>query len=162
MHPLTLEDVLHQRQKARSKADYYLQHLFIRLLRHTLAPEDEDDLTSSLTDTITSLPRSASPDAFHEHEGNDLEMKIVAEKEMTLVGSNHSGRKKSNRSHHGTGDRDLEGGNRGKRSYPFNINTRSLQVNAFICVVNPLLLTVCSLAAQTYCRSPASSAPEAW
>lgn len=127
LHPLALEDVLHQRQKARSKADYYPQHLFIRLLRHTLAPEDEEDLTSTLNDTITSLPRSTSPDAFHENEGQELAMKIVAEKEMAYVGSTHSAKKRSGNSHHASRDRDLEVGKRGKHNHP--INTRSVQVN---------------------------------
>ena len=41
IHPLALEDVLTQRGHARSKADYYPQHLFIRVLNHTLSAEDE-------------------------------------------------------------------------------------------------------------------------
>ncbi|KIL00070.1 hypothetical protein PAXRUDRAFT_30110 [Paxillus rubicundulus Ve08.2h10] len=36
LHPLAVEDVLHQRRQARSKADYYPKHLFIRILSHTL------------------------------------------------------------------------------------------------------------------------------
>ncbi|KAI0055426.1 hypothetical protein BV25DRAFT_1815607 [Artomyces pyxidatus] len=42
MHPLALEDVLHQRGQARSKADYYPQHLFLRILSHMVgaAPEE--------------------------------------------------------------------------------------------------------------------------
>ena len=44
MHPLALEDVIHSRKHARSKADYYPKHLFIRVLCHTLATERDHKL----------------------------------------------------------------------------------------------------------------------
>ena len=81
LHPLAIEDVLHQRQKARSKADYYPQHLFIRLLRHTLAPESEETLLHELEHSTAPLPRSSSPKSIndeHSHKEHD---------EKTLVGS---------------------------------------------------------------------------
>ncbi|EIW87253.1 hypothetical protein CONPUDRAFT_161839 [Coniophora puteana RWD-64-598 SS2] len=43
LHPLALEDILHQRGHARSKADYYPTQLFIRVLCHLLGEEEEDD-----------------------------------------------------------------------------------------------------------------------
>ncbi|OSD01191.1 hypothetical protein PYCCODRAFT_1436682 [Trametes coccinea BRFM310] len=57
MHPLALEDVLHQRGHARSKADYYPQHLFLRVLCHSLGNEDDGKSVTS----ISHLPRSESP-----------------------------------------------------------------------------------------------------
>ncbi|KAH9923191.1 uncharacterized protein BXZ73DRAFT_91487 [Epithele typhae] len=57
LHPLALEDVLTQRGHARSKTDYYPQHLFIRMLCHTLGAEEE---ATTLETTISSLPRSAA------------------------------------------------------------------------------------------------------
>ncbi|KAJ7193572.1 magnesium transporter [Mycena pura] len=41
LHPLALEDVFHGQTRARSKADYYTQHLFLRILFHELDDEDE-------------------------------------------------------------------------------------------------------------------------
>ncbi|KAG8846755.1 hypothetical protein FRB96_001780 [Tulasnella sp. 330] len=41
IHPLAIEDMLHNHQTYSSKADYYPKHLFIRLLCHTLA-EDQN------------------------------------------------------------------------------------------------------------------------
>ncbi|KAI9067178.1 hypothetical protein FKP32DRAFT_1588815 [Trametes sanguinea] len=58
MHPLALEDVLHQRGHARSKADYYPQHLFLRVLCHSLGNEEDG---KSETSSISHLPRSESP-----------------------------------------------------------------------------------------------------
>ena len=71
IHPLALEDVLHQRgNQARSKADYYYQHVYIRILRHALS--DEDDSTGeSIAPSITRLPRSASPDVIRRLSCND-------------------------------------------------------------------------------------------
>ncbi|KAF7374050.1 hypothetical protein MSAN_00285800 [Mycena sanguinolenta] len=39
MHPLALEDVLHIRPHNVSKADYFLHHLFLRVLVHEVADE---------------------------------------------------------------------------------------------------------------------------
>ncbi|KAI0321257.1 hypothetical protein OF83DRAFT_1168596 [Amylostereum chailletii] len=76
MHPLALEDVLHQRGHARSKADYYHQHLFLRVLCHTLgsAPTQDPVLGNSAPSqspsrTLTNLPRSASPVPLDEKLG---------------------------------------------------------------------------------------------
>ncbi|RDX50495.1 hypothetical protein OH76DRAFT_1482272 [Lentinus brumalis] len=65
LHPLALEDVLHQRGHARSKVDYYPQHLFIRMLVHTLAKDD--DASSS----ISHLPRSESPTNISDDDDDD-------------------------------------------------------------------------------------------
>lgn len=58
MHPLALEDLLHVRNAARSKADYYQRHLFLRILRHSLIADDDD---AASTNSVTELPRSSSP-----------------------------------------------------------------------------------------------------
>ncbi|KAL5533783.1 hypothetical protein ACEPAG_243 [Sanghuangporus baumii] len=73
IHPLALEDVLHQRgNQARSKADYYPRHLFIRILRHTLGSDNnEEDDRETVAPSITRLPRSTSPDVMHEANGGD-------------------------------------------------------------------------------------------
>ncbi|KAJ8475432.1 hypothetical protein ONZ45_g15609 [Pleurotus djamor] len=81
IHPLALEDVLHQRDLNRSKADYYNKHLFLRVLCHELLdPEDTSTyipphMSTSLRakaysghpargSTLTELPRSTSPAPF--------------------------------------------------------------------------------------------------
>ena len=61
MHPLALEDLLHFRKNARSKADYYPKHLFLRVLCHTLCDDDEASTGISSLPSLTHLPRSASP-----------------------------------------------------------------------------------------------------
>ncbi|KAL5494805.1 hypothetical protein ACEPAI_267 [Sanghuangporus weigelae] len=73
IHPLALEDVLHQRgNQARSKADYYPRHLFIRILRHTLGSDsDDDDERETVAPPITRLPRSTSPDVMREGDEGD-------------------------------------------------------------------------------------------
>ncbi|KAM5539863.1 hypothetical protein V8D89_006366 [Ganoderma adspersum] len=68
LHPLALEDVLTQRGHARSKADYYPQHLFIRVLNHTLAAEEE---RPSGNTTFAHLPRSESPAPMDEDDGDE-------------------------------------------------------------------------------------------
>ncbi|KAJ7074378.1 magnesium transporter [Mycena amicta] len=40
LHPLSLEDILHEQGHNHSKADYYQQHLFIRVLCHSLSDGD--------------------------------------------------------------------------------------------------------------------------
>ncbi|KAF8709447.1 CorA-like Mg2+ transporter protein, partial [Rhizoctonia solani] len=52
LHPLAIEDVLHGRKNARSKADYYTKHLFVHVLTHKLArqegeSEDSDDMAQT-------------------------------------------------------------------------------------------------------------------
>ncbi|KAJ7597984.1 cora-like Mg2+ transporter protein-domain-containing protein [Mycena floridula] len=51
LHPLALEDVFHARSQTRSKADYYKQHLFLRVLVHELGEEDgEEDIPNTRDD----------------------------------------------------------------------------------------------------------------
>ena len=79
MHPLALEDVLHQRGHARSKADYFSKHLFLRVLCHTLGsgPTSTEHLRGALfsqasvssSRTFTNLPRSSSPLPLDEKLG---------------------------------------------------------------------------------------------
>lgn len=88
LHPLALEDVLHQRSQARSKADYYLNHIFVRVLRHQLGEDDEsvDGIAANvIRHTITGLPRSMSPVGFHEGDSDD--------EDRTLAGSKFNSQK---------------------------------------------------------------------
>ncbi|KZT27495.1 hypothetical protein NEOLEDRAFT_1130461 [Neolentinus lepideus HHB14362 ss-1] len=84
LHPLALEDVLHQRGHARSKADYYMQHLFLRILSHSLAA-DEEPASPSYTD----FPRSASPVAMEpsDHQLRDSERSTESSDDLTIYGS---------------------------------------------------------------------------
>ncbi|OCH92983.1 hypothetical protein OBBRIDRAFT_790708 [Obba rivulosa] len=87
LHPLALEDVLHQRGNARSKVDYYPQHLFIRILRHTLA-SDKDN--SSVDDAVTELPRSGLSSAMNDGDDTDSEPETQTRREddeKTVFGS---------------------------------------------------------------------------
>lgn len=61
LHPLALEDVLHKRGHARSKADYYSKHLFIHVLSHTLASSSQSEETFISEDENLLPPRSSSP-----------------------------------------------------------------------------------------------------
>lgn len=61
LHPLALEDMLHNPNRVRSKADYYPQHLFLRVVSHTLAKEED---ASKMY--IHELPRSDSPEPIEE------------------------------------------------------------------------------------------------
>ncbi|KAH9832551.1 uncharacterized protein C8Q71DRAFT_860939 [Rhodofomes roseus] len=81
MHPLAIEDVIHQHgNNARSKADYYPQHLFLRILCHRLASEDQWYTTDDDSDDPSSIdpgkiPRSESPgpmeDLDYERKGSE-------------------------------------------------------------------------------------------
>ncbi|KAI0829056.1 hypothetical protein BC628DRAFT_1315896 [Trametes gibbosa] len=95
MHPLALEDLLHQRGHARSKADYYPQHLFLRVLCHSLTNEDDSGSPS-----ISHLPRSDSPSPMGDEDSGDDEsdsefqfgksgkaMETDADDERTMYGS---------------------------------------------------------------------------
>jgi len=92
-----LEDVIHGRVKSRSKCDYFLKHLFIRILRHTLLPEDASgtNFDAIVAPAITNLPRSQSPSPMDEDEYPETD------DEKSLGGSKFSMRH---------GKADLEGG----------------------------------------------------
>ncbi|KAF5352613.1 hypothetical protein D9756_006198 [Leucocoprinus leucothites] len=63
LHPLALEDIFHQTGHTRSKADYYLKHLFLRVLCHELGElnaEDENVFTAR------DAPRSSSPEPMEK------------------------------------------------------------------------------------------------
>ncbi|KAJ3552967.1 hypothetical protein NM688_g3872 [Phlebia brevispora] len=93
MHPLALEDVLHFRKNARSKADYYSKHLFLRVLCHTLC-SDEEFIESTPNSSFTSLPRSSSPVPMEldEEEGSSFEETKEREEEKVLYGMEPSSR----------------------------------------------------------------------
>ncbi|KZT39492.1 hypothetical protein SISSUDRAFT_1045515 [Sistotremastrum suecicum HHB10207 ss-3] len=63
LHPLAVEDVLHQHAQGRSKADYYAQWLFLRILTHI---KGDDETVDSALQPESILPpiddaRCASP-----------------------------------------------------------------------------------------------------
>ncbi|EJD54494.1 hypothetical protein AURDEDRAFT_148244 [Auricularia subglabra TFB-10046 SS5] len=64
IHPLALEDILHSHSNSRSKSSYFLRHLFLRVMAHSVA----DSVPTE--DGITDLPRSSSPDDF---DGDDVD-----------------------------------------------------------------------------------------
>ncbi|KDN48128.1 hypothetical protein RSAG8_03144, partial [Rhizoctonia solani AG-8 WAC10335] len=63
LHPLSLDTVINGRQNARSKADYFPQHLFIHILSHTLAEDDNVASKKSAPPTretnLTESPRQS-------------------------------------------------------------------------------------------------------
>jgi Mg2+ and Co2+ transporter CorA len=71
LHPLSLEDVLNSRSHNRSKVDYYHKHMFLRVLCHSLA--SDEDVSPSYDSTLTDLPRSSSPVPFSEKDQAQLE-----------------------------------------------------------------------------------------
>jgi len=81
VHPLALEDILSNRTHARSKADYYIQHLFIRVLGHTVVSLDED--TAKFHPHGTEQPRSASPAPMTPEDKRGREF----DDEVTVFGS---------------------------------------------------------------------------
>lgn len=85
MHPLALEDLLHVRKAARSKADYYQKHMFLRILCHTLVNDDEASQDTPHT-SMTHLPRSESP--FPIDDDDDFsDEDSMAKDERTMYGS---------------------------------------------------------------------------
>lgn len=85
--------MLHQRGHARSKVDYYPQHLFIRVLNHTLASDDD----ASSANSFSHLPRSESPTNISDDEDDDdsefqfgkvvQSAQLDADEEKTVYGS---------------------------------------------------------------------------
>ncbi|KLO20175.1 hypothetical protein SCHPADRAFT_934778 [Schizopora paradoxa] len=72
IHPLALEDVIHGRMNSRSKADYFSKHLFIRVLRHTILPEDAPrPYLEAVTPVISGIPLVQScqcPPSHHKRQ----------------------------------------------------------------------------------------------
>ncbi|KAF7351981.1 Magnesium-like protein [Mycena venus] len=64
LHPLALEDVFHAHPRARSKADYYTQHLFLRILCHEL-DELNQEILPSYPPTQFSSDTSGDEKTFH-------------------------------------------------------------------------------------------------
>ncbi|KAH8119713.1 hypothetical protein DFH11DRAFT_1753526 [Phellopilus nigrolimitatus] len=100
IHPLALEDVMHQRgNQGRSKADYYIKHLFIRVVRHILGPsDDEGSPFEPAAPPITRLQRSSSPDPYDEADerrsGSGSWGAGEPDEEKTLAGSKFSTKKR--------------------------------------------------------------------
>lgn len=85
LHPLALEDVL-QRGNARSKADYYPNHLFLRILCHSLTDEGDvgandavaiTDPRTGLRHATEGLPCSSSPMPLSELDVYESDRNVV-------------------------------------------------------------------------------------
>ncbi|KAJ7757577.1 hypothetical protein B0H16DRAFT_1721311 [Mycena metata] len=79
LHPLALEDVFHTRPENLSKADYFLHHLFLRVLVHDV---DEDGSSSPPTYLAEELDPSTTKDVLHQRKID--EAKLDALKQGTL------------------------------------------------------------------------------
>jgi hypothetical protein len=77
LHPLALEGVLTNRGHARSKADYYAQHLSLRVLCHSLMSDDEipDGHDANITDHY----RATSPTPVTPEDEKDITEKESGE-----------------------------------------------------------------------------------
>ncbi|PFH49792.1 hypothetical protein AMATHDRAFT_48399 [Amanita thiersii Skay4041] len=72
IHPLALEDVFHTRSQTRSKADYYMKHLFLRVLCHELNGQSESRW-------LTGKPRSSSPEPLYRDNSPNLDEKLASD-----------------------------------------------------------------------------------
>ncbi|EKM61657.1 uncharacterized protein PHACADRAFT_248392 [Phanerochaete carnosa HHB-10118-sp] len=89
MHPLAIEDLLHTRKAARSKADYYQKHLFLRVLCHSLVSDEE---MSTPDNSVTHLPRSSSPEPYDDQSDAEDSVDKDDGDEKTMYGSPPSSR----------------------------------------------------------------------
>jgi Mg2+ and Co2+ transporter CorA len=80
LHPLALEDVLHTRPDNVSKADYFVHHLFLRVLIHEVADESTPTFVAEAEGMDPSAP--ASKQALRERQIEQA--KIDALKQGTL------------------------------------------------------------------------------
>ncbi|KAF7337761.1 hypothetical protein MSAN_02249900 [Mycena sanguinolenta] len=80
LHPLALEDVLHTRPDNVSKADYFLHHLFLRVLIHDVVDESTPTFVAEAEGLDPSAP--ASKEALHQRQVEQA--KIDALKQGTL------------------------------------------------------------------------------
>ncbi|KAJ7819957.1 hypothetical protein B0H14DRAFT_1350879 [Mycena olivaceomarginata] len=80
LHPLALEDVLHTRPDNLSKADYFLHHLFLRILIHDVVDESSPTYVPEAEGLDPSAP--ASNEALRERQIEQA--KLDALKEGTL------------------------------------------------------------------------------
>ncbi|KAJ7665035.1 hypothetical protein DFH06DRAFT_1186439 [Mycena polygramma] len=78
LHPLALEDVLHTRPDNLSKADYFLHHLFLRVLIHDV----DEDSSSTVVEDELALDPSASENTVRQRRIE--EAKLAALKQGTL------------------------------------------------------------------------------
>ncbi|KAK7040227.1 hypothetical protein VNI00_010033 [Paramarasmius palmivorus] len=119
IHPLALEDVFHTRSQTRSKADYYPQHLFLRVLCHELGDDDDQVDTAAHTtaaygSTLTDVPRSSSPLPFTDDERATLDRINDGDSldydEKTVFGSAPLSRKSTMRNRKQRSSGDVEQG----------------------------------------------------
>ncbi|KAH9948220.1 cora-like Mg2+ transporter protein-domain-containing protein [Amylocystis lapponica] len=120
MHPLALEDLLHQRGNARSKADYYPKHLFLRVLRHSLVADDDINTPDP---SMTDLPRSDSPefmtgDDSDEEDSSGPSKEKDGDDERTMYGSASGSRFSTARTRGGTLKARFQGAVRDVESHP--------------------------------------------
>ncbi|KZT39491.1 hypothetical protein SISSUDRAFT_1127996 [Sistotremastrum suecicum HHB10207 ss-3] len=75
LHPLAIEDVLHQHPDGRAKADYYSRWLFVRILAHLKGDDDSPNIPAP--ESIIPSPkniRSASPRPIDSDDGKETEV----------------------------------------------------------------------------------------
>jgi hypothetical protein len=90
LHPLAIEDVLSHHSHLRSKADYYQNHLFLRILSHTLTkPGERQD------HILDHLPRSESPEPIDEKADSDEGYSTASGLRSKLMSSGRSLRNKA-------------------------------------------------------------------
>ncbi|KAF9483451.1 hypothetical protein BDN70DRAFT_929153 [Pholiota conissans] len=65
IHPLALEEIFHSHSRGQSKAEYYNNHLFLRVLCHEFVNEHNPPLP---TGSYINAPRSASPEPISDFD----------------------------------------------------------------------------------------------
>ncbi|KAJ3503240.1 hypothetical protein NLJ89_g8521 [Agrocybe chaxingu] len=89
LHPLALEDVVKGNPRTRSKADYYTQHLFLRVLCHQLAEGEQNP-------GITGPERTTSPEPLEDEYDTPSPTEEKVDDERTQLGSSTSLRRRKN------------------------------------------------------------------
>ncbi|KAJ7485492.1 magnesium transporter [Mycena latifolia] len=74
LHPLALEEMFYG-QGLRSKADYYSQHLFLRILCHELYDDDEEFVGNALAPGLADLPRESDSPTFVTDADEETEVR---------------------------------------------------------------------------------------
>ncbi|THH32767.1 hypothetical protein EUX98_g1373 [Antrodiella citrinella] len=92
IHPLALEDVLYQHGHAQSKADYYSNHLFLRVLCHTLSDENPEAFPDIDDPTQLAPTEPTAFDIMTDEDRDDKTQKaqaavFVSDDDRTVYGS---------------------------------------------------------------------------
>lgn len=91
IHSLALEDILHERGHTHSKADYYPNHLFIRILCHSLdQASDTPSISTPITISAASDNSSQHPNEVHPYPDVAYECNEGQQDVDILIGSDDS------------------------------------------------------------------------